>query len=77
MVNAVKVDKLAHREVAIKYNVSVGLVSRLIVVDRKDPAFMQRITEREMKRRQKMRAVIDHALRKLNESATRFRAADV
>ena len=77
MVNAVKSDKLAHRKVSIKYNVSVGLVSRLIVEERKDPAFMQRITEREMKRRQKMRAVIDHALRKLNESATRFRAADV
>ena len=77
MVKAVKVDKLAHREVAIKYNVNARLVSRLIVEDRKDPAFMQRITEREMKRRQKMRTVIDHALCKLNESSTMFRAADV
>ena len=41
VIDAVKVDKLAYREVAIKYGVSTGLVQRLITANKKVPAFRQ------------------------------------
>ena len=41
VIDAVKVDKLAHREVGIKFGICPKLVSRLIVADRKRPDFRQ------------------------------------
>ena len=39
VVDAVKVEKLAYRDVAIKYGINIGLVYRLVREDRKDPTF--------------------------------------
>ena len=67
VIDAVNVDKLAYREVAVKYGVNMGLVQRLVTADDKDPTFRQRTREREMKRRQKLRAVLDLSLQKLSD----------
>ena len=77
VVDAVKVEKLAHRDVAVKYGINTGLVQRLVSEDRKDPSFRQKTREREMKRREKLRAVLNLSLRKLSDSQTLFKAADI
>ena len=77
VVDAVKVEKLAHRDVAVKYGINTGLVQRLVSEDRKDPSFRQKTREREMKRRENLRAVLSLSLRKLSDSQTLFKAADI
>ena len=77
IIDAVKVDKLAQREVAAKFGITAQLVSRIVVADRKDPEFRQRTRAREMKRREKLRAVLILALRKLRDDESMFKAADI
>ena len=77
IVDATKVDKLAQREVAAKFGVSARLVSQLVIADRKDPDFRQRTRAREMKRREKLRSVLDLALRKLHDGKSIIKAADI
>ena len=77
VINAVKVDKLGHREVATKYGVSAKLVSELVVADRKDATFQHQVREREGKRGRKLQLVLAHALDKLRDNTTVFKAADV
>ena len=42
VIDAVKIDKLAYREVAVKFGVNTGLVQRLVIADEKDPEFRQK-----------------------------------
>ena len=77
IIDAAKVEKLTHREVAVKFGVSPRLVSGLVTADRKDPEFVPSARRREMKKRLKMRAVVQTSLRKLQDAETAFRAKDV
>ena len=74
IINAVKVDKLSQHEVAVKFCVSARLVSSLVAAVTKDPEFVKRTLDRENKRRQKLRAVLDLSLQKLSDSAAVFKA---
>ena len=60
--DAVKIDKLSHHEVAIKFGINKNLVNALFVAEKKDPKFIDKTKDREMKRRLKMRAVVRHSL---------------
>ena len=58
IIDAIKINKLAHREAAFKFGINVRLVSSLVVADKKDPEFAKRTLDHEMKRRKKLRAVL-------------------
>ena len=61
----------------MKYGVNVGLVSRHVIADRKDQLFRERTREREMKRRRKLRAVIELSMQKLRGHEKIFNAEDI
>ena len=65
VLDTVREEGLAHREAAARFNVSARLVSGLVVADRKDEGFRDKVREREMKRRRKLGVVLEHAARRL------------
>ena len=65
ILDTVQEEKLAHREAATRFGVSVRLVSALVVADRKVDGFRRSTREREEKRRRKLKVVLEHSLRRL------------
>ena len=77
VVSSVRGDKLSHNEAARKHQISPRLVQSLASALKKDPEFLQRARKKEMKGRQKLRAVITEALKHLNSKAGLFKAKQV
>ena len=65
IVTNVKELKLSHAQAAIRFGITTLLVSRLVTESRKPESFLVKAAERENKRKQKYRAVIDQSLRLL------------
>ena len=65
VLDTVREEGLAHREAAARFNITARLVSGLVVADRKDEGFRDKVREREMKRRRKLGVVLEHAARRL------------
>ena len=59
------------------HRVSPRLVQSLVAALKKDPEFLQQAREKELKRRQKLRAVIAEALKHLSSKAGLFKAKQV
>ena len=77
VVSSVNLDKLSHKEAAYKHRVSPRLVQSLVSGLKKDSEFLQQARGREMKRREKLRAVVAEAHKHLSSKAGLFKAKQV
>ena len=73
----VKELKLSHAQAAVRFGITTTLVSRLVTESRKSDTFLVKATERETKRREKYRAVVDQSLRLLRRESGLRKSAEV
>lgn len=77
IVATVKELKLSHAQAAIRFGITTLLVSKLVTESRKPEFFLVKAAERETKRRQKYRAVVEQSLRLLNSDSGLRKAEEV
>ena len=68
IVDSVRHEKLSHKETATKHSVSPSLVQRLVKESKTDLDFPKKIRDREMKRKEKLRAVVNQSLKHLQST---------
>ena len=77
IIEAVRVDKLSHKQTASKFSVKPTLVSRILAGCKRKPKYLEKLAVKEQTRKNKINAVLTESKKLLNSPVGLLKVEDV